>query len=177
MSGSDNKSIFGDTSWQAGIKQAYQPQAQQYAQEYVQNNPEKKTGWWSNTWNKTKEGWNKGWNKTKEGVKNQMDEEKGFGAGNYIQSGIAAAGTIANIAIGAANTKLAQKKFEADQAQRKIENERYNAQMERINKATNDAASTASGLKSAGSNMSGKQAPQEQAQEPKAQQELPMERE
>lgn len=97
-----------------------------------------------------------GWDKFKTGFKNQMaheSENKGFGASNWAQTGINALGTIANIGIGIGQYNLAKKNLEETIKQRQIENQRYEEQKKRHIQATDDAASTAGGLKSA--NMDG----------------------
>ena len=93
-----------------------------------------------------------GWDKFKTGFKNQMaheSENKGFGASNWAQTGVNALGTIANIGLGIAQYNLAKKNLDETIKQREIENKRYEEQKARHIKATDDAASTAGGLKSA----------------------------
>lgn len=77
----------------------------------------------------------------------------GWSSANMIGMGTQALtgliGTGVNAWLGSQQLKLAQDQIKAQNAQREIENERYKAQLERLNQATNDAVSTASGLKSA----------------------------
>ena len=80
------------------------------------------------------------------------------------QAGVGLLGTAANIAFGAKQIELAHAQRKDAQAQREIENARYNAQLERLNKATNDAVATASGLKSAQTQMAQTQQNAQQAQ-------------
>lgn len=91
-------------------------------------------------------------NNFKQGFQNQMAyeaENKGFGASNWAQTGVNALGTIANIGLGIAQYNLAKKNLDETIKQREIENKRYEEQKARHIKATDDAASTAGGLKSA----------------------------
>lgn len=117
---------------------------------------------------------------------------KGMGAADWAQAGIAGLNALAGIGLGAGQIAIAEKERQAKEKQRQIENARYEQQKAYHEKGINDAANTASGLKSAVANVSNPQQntaqaannpPKEQAnaqaQNPPQQQEspeLPLER-
>ena len=82
---------------------------------------------------------------------------KGMGAADWAQVGIAGFNTLAGIGLGAGQIAIAEKERQAKEKQRQIENERYNQQKAYHEKGINDAANTASGLKSASANVSSPQ--------------------
>ena len=73
----------------------------------------------------------------------------GMGGSDWAQVGLGAAGLVSNIIMGNQQLNLAKAQMEAERKQREIENERYNQQLAYHKEATNNAANTASALKSA----------------------------
>lgn len=112
----------------------------------------------------------------------QQDQKtQGFGAANWAQAGIGAANSLIGLGLGVWQTKIAEDERKAKEKQRQIENERYNQQKAYHEKGINDAANTASGLKSASANVSSPQQNTAQAQNPPPantppQEDLPMQR-
>lgn len=111
----------------------------------------------------------------------QQDQKtQGFGAANWAQVGIGAANSLIGLGLGAWQTKIAEDERVAKEKQRQIENERYNQQKAYHEKGINDAANTASGLKSASANVSSPQANAQAQNPPPAntppQEDLPMQR-
>lgn len=72
-----------------------------------------------------------------------------MGGSDWAQVGLGAAGLVSNIIMGNQQLNLAKAQMEAERKQREIENERYNQQLAYHKEATNNAANTASALKSA----------------------------
>lgn len=111
----------------------------------------------------------------------QQDQKtQGFGAANWAQAGIGAANSLIGLGLGVWQTKIAEDERKAKEKQRQIENERYNQQKAYHEKGINDAANTASGLKSASANVSNPQANAQAQNPPPAntppQEDLPMQR-
>lgn len=163
MNVADNIKKFAEQQRQEQIKAQKLKEEQKRQKELEkQKRKEERDKKWS-------EGWNKFSTKVKDGFKKQMNEEEGgFGASNYVSSGINALNSMGNIWLGVEQLNLAKKQAQREQDQTEVENERYKAQVKRIKEATDNAADTASSLKSAQSNMS---EPEERKEE------LPMERE
>ena len=87
----------------------------------------------------------------------EQNMSKGMGAADWAQVGIGAANSLIGLGLGAWQTKIAEDERIAKEKQRQIENERYNQQKAYHEKGINDAANTASGLKSASANVSSPQ--------------------
>lgn len=107
----------------------------------------------------------------------QGDGKEKFGAASWADIGMKGLGTIANITTSGIALAQAQDQINAANEQRKLENKRYDEQIARNKKATDDTANTASVMQSASGNMQGTREAPPPPQEPQAQaQELPMER-
>lgn len=107
----------------------------------------------------------------------QQDQKtQGFGAANWAQAGIGAANSLIGLGLGVWQTKIAEDERKAKEKQRQIENERYNQQKAYHEKGINDAANTASGLKSASANVSNPQAQNPPPANTPPQEDLPMQR-
>lgn len=111
----------------------------------------------------------------------QQDQKtQGIGAADWAQAGIGAANSLIGLGLGVWQTKIAEDERKAKEKQRQIENERYNQQKAYHEKGINDAANTASGLKSASANVSNPQANAQAQNPPPAntppQEDLPMQR-
>ena len=83
---------------------------------------------------------------------------------DWAQVGISGFNTLAGIGLGIGQIAIAEKERQAKEKQRQIENERYNQQKAYHEKGINDAANTASGLKSASANVSSQKPQQNTAQ-------------
>lgn len=97
----------------------------------------------------------------------EKDPKEKLGAAGWTDLGLNGLGTIANITMGGVALAQAQDQIKKAEAQRQLENKRYNEQLARNKKATDDTANTASTLQSASGEMQGTQTQQ---------QELPMQR-
>ena len=93
----------------------------------------------------------------------EQNMSKGMTTADWTQAGIGAVNALAGIGLGAGQIAIAEAERKAKEKQRQIENERYKEQKAYHEKGINDAANTASGLKSASANVSS-QKPQQSPQ-------------
>lgn len=99
-----------------------------------------------------------------------------FKGSDWANVGLGIAGLASNLYMGSRQLDLAEAQQKAEQAQRAIENQRYNEQRDKHIQAKNDAVNASSALKSKQANFNSKHN-QAQNTESKQEKELPMQRE
>ena len=103
------------------------------------------------------------WRQQQTPQQKEQNMGKGMTTADWTQAGIAGVNALAGIGLGAGQIAIAEAERIAKEKQRQIENERYAQQKAYHEKGINDAANTASGLKSASANVSS-QTPQQSPQ-------------